>query len=145
MPRNVEIKARVPDLVSVTAKAKALSGDDGIYMEQVDTFFNAQNGRLKLRCIKKVLANAMGIKGEVIKTRHLIMHEQTRIHIDDVQGLGHFMELEVQLREEQTVEDGEKIAEGIMQELGIVKADLIDGAYMDLLLENRPDTTGIKE
>ncbi|KAK3775595.1 hypothetical protein RRG08_020783 [Elysia crispata] len=170
MPRNVEIKAKVSDLISLTTKAKVLSGDDGIYMKQEDTFFNAAHGRLKLRSVqgekakliqysrpdqsgpklsdflitlvedadglKKVLASAMGIKGEVKKTRHLIMHDQTRIHIDDVQGLGHFMELEVQLREDQTIGDGEKIAKDIMDKLGIDKGDLIDGAYMDLLLDN---------
>ncbi|GFR90770.1 adenylyl cyclase (AC) class IV domain-containing protein [Elysia marginata] len=170
MPRNVEIKARVSDLASLTAKAKALAGDDGSYTQQVDTFFNAANGRLKLRSVKgeraklihynrpdqsgpklsdfhitliddvdglkKVLANTMGVKGEVKKTRHLIMYDQTRIHIDDVDGLGHFMELEVQLREDQTVADGERIAHDIMDKLDINKEDLITSAYMDLLLKN---------
>lgn len=37
----------------------------------------------------------MGIKGEVKKERYLAMYEQTRIHIDTVEGLGNFMELEV--------------------------------------------------
>ena len=52
MPRNVEIKARVTDPVSLTEKAKALAGEDGLFVEQIDTFFNAINGRLKLRSIK---------------------------------------------------------------------------------------------
>ena len=37
----------------------------------------------------------MGIKGEGKKERYLAMYEQTRIHIDTVEGLGNFMELEV--------------------------------------------------
>lgn len=32
-----------------------------------------------------------------------------------------------------TVADGEKIAESVMDTLGIEKADLVDGAYIDLL------------
>lgn len=40
---------------------------------------------------------SMGIKGEVNKTRTLFIHERTRIHIDSVEGLGDFMELEVKL------------------------------------------------
>ena len=52
MPRNVEIKAKVSDLISLTTKAKVLSGDDGIYMKQEDTFFNAAHGRLKLRSVQ---------------------------------------------------------------------------------------------
>ncbi|GFO50635.1 mitochondrial 2-oxoglutarate/malate carrier protein [Plakobranchus ocellatus] len=52
MPRNVEIKARVRDSVSLTKRARELAGNDGIHMEQVDTFFNAREGRLKLRSVK---------------------------------------------------------------------------------------------
>ena len=37
----------------------------------------------------------MGVKGEVRKRRHLFIYEQTRIHVDEVEGLGNFMELEV--------------------------------------------------
>lgn len=58
---------------------------------------------------------------------------QTRVHVDSVEGLGDFMELEVTLKEEETVEDGEKIAEKLMGELGVQKEDLISGAYHDLL------------
>lgn len=37
----------------------------------------------------------MGVLGEVRKRRILFLHEQTRIHIDDVEGIGTFVELEV--------------------------------------------------
>ena len=37
----------------------------------------------------------MGIKGDVKKTRFLYMVGQTRVHVDEVEGLGNFMELEV--------------------------------------------------
>lgn len=42
-----------------------------------------------------VLEMSLGIKGVVKKTRHLFLIEHTRIHIDDVEGLGKFLELEV--------------------------------------------------
>ncbi|GFO50633.1 adenylate cyclase [Plakobranchus ocellatus] len=61
-----------------------------------------------------------------------VKHE-TRIHLDDVKGLGHFVELEVVLTDDETVEDGQKIAADIMEKLGINKEDLLDCAYMDLL------------
>lgn len=38
---------------------------------------------------------SLGIKGVVKKTRHLYIHEHTRIHIDDVENLGKFVEIEV--------------------------------------------------
>ncbi|MBN3321162.1 JIP2 protein, partial [Atractosteus spatula] len=45
--------------------------------------------------LKKVLSDALGVKGTVKKERHLYMVGQTRVHVDAVEGLGHFMELEV--------------------------------------------------
>uniref|UniRef100_A0A0B6YQD8 CYTH domain-containing protein n=1 Tax=Arion vulgaris TaxID=1028688 RepID=A0A0B6YQD8_9EUPU len=171
MPRNVEIKAKVADPENLIKNAKLLAGDDGIITEQEDTFFNAPNGRLKLRNIKGeqsvlihynrpdqegpklsdfhtatvddveamkiVLTDALGVKGVVKKSRLLIMLGQTRIHIDDVHGLGHFMELEVMLQDDQSVEDGQKIAEEIMDKLDISSSELLDCAYTDMILKNK--------
>lgn len=58
---------------------------------------------------------------------------QTRVHIETVQDLGHFMELEVVLRPEQTVEEGQDIAKELKTKLGVDDGDLIECAYVDLL------------
>jgi adenylate cyclase class IV len=47
--------------------------------------------------LMEVLFQARGIKGIVLKKRILFIYNQTRIHIDDVVGLGNFMELEVKV------------------------------------------------
>ncbi len=60
---------------------------------------------------------------------------QTRVHCDHVEGLGDFMELEVQMRDGQTPEEGQQIAEELMKKLDVQKEDLIAGAYIDLLLK----------
>ncbi len=60
---------------------------------------------------------------------------QTRVHCDHVEGLGDFMELEVQMRDGQTPEEGQQIAEETMKKLDVQKEDLIAGAYIDLLLK----------
>lgn len=83
--------------------------------------------------LKRVLELAYGLRGEVKKTRYLYLVGQTRVHLDDVVGLGQFMELEVVMHEDQSDADGQKIAEDLMSALGVERADLIDGAYMDLL------------
>jgi len=83
--------------------------------------------------LKRVLELAYGIRGVVRKTRYLYLVGQTRVHLDDVQGLGRFLELEVVLREDQSDEEGRAIAEQLMKELGIEKSDLLEGAYMDML------------
>jgi predicted adenylyl cyclase CyaB len=76
---------------------------------------------------------AYGIRGVVKKNRYLYMVGQTRIHLDEVEGLGHFMELEVVMREGQSDAEGQAIAEDLMRRLGIREDALIEGAYMDLL------------
>ena len=86
--------------------------------------------------LKNALEMSMGIKGILKKTRYLFIFEQTRIHLDHVEGLGDFMELEVCLRDNQELADGEKIAETLMEKLGIAKADLIQGAYIDKLIKS---------
>jgi predicted adenylyl cyclase CyaB len=85
-----------------------------------------------------VLELAYGIRGVVRKTRYLYLVGQTRIHLDDVDGLGQFMELEVVLEEGQSDAEGQRVAENLMWALGVEQSDLIDGAYMDLL--ERPST-----
>jgi predicted adenylyl cyclase CyaB len=83
--------------------------------------------------LKRVLELAYGIRGVVKKTRYLYLVGPTRIHVDDVEGLGQFMELEVVMQDGQSDAEGQKIAEGLMASLGVERGDLIDGAYMDLL------------
>ena len=83
--------------------------------------------------LKRVLELAYGIRGVVNKTRYLYMVGQTRIHVDDVEGLGQFMELEVVMQAGQSDAEGQAIAEALMTSLGIEKEDLIEGAYMDMM------------
>ena len=83
--------------------------------------------------LRHVLELAYGIRGVVKKTRYLYLVGQTRVHLDDVQDLGQFMELEVVMREGQGDAKGQEIAEGLMTRLGVERSDLLDGAYMDLI------------
>ena len=83
--------------------------------------------------LKATLSLAYGVRGAVKKTRYLYLAGQTRIHLDDVEGLGKFMELEVVMREDQTDAEGQAIAEGLMKSLGVDPGDLLEGAYMDML------------
>lgn len=84
------------------------------------------------------LARALGVSGEVRKRRWLFLSEkfggQTRIHFDEVKGLGQFLELEVMLAPGQQVEDGERIAVEFRAALDIRDEDLIECAYVDLLI-----------
>ncbi len=88
--------------------------------------------------LKEALTNALGVRAVVRKERTVHFVGQTRIHFDDVEGLGQFIELEVVLKQDQTAECGAEIAENLMRELAIDRQDLIESAYVDLL-ERRPN------
>jgi predicted adenylyl cyclase CyaB len=165
MNRNVEIKARVPDLEPIAAVLRGRSGTP-TRLSQCDTFFRCASGRLKLReetdaaelifyrreitphakesrywrspipdpvAQKSLLEAAYGIEGVVKKSRLLFLIGQTRVHLDVVEDLGSFVELEVVLTAHQTVSEGTQIAEQIMRELGIRPEDLVGEAYVELL------------
>ncbi|XP_017090595.2 uncharacterized protein [Drosophila bipectinata] len=83
--------------------------------------------------LEKILRQSNGVLGVLAKTRHLFLHGQTRIHLDEVQHLGHFMEFEVCLKPEQTLEEGQAIAEELSKEFGIKEEDLMAGSYFDAL------------
>ena len=85
--------------------------------------------------LKDVLSKSLGIRRLVKKERTLYLYIQTRIHLDKVEGLGNFLELEVVLKENQSEEDGKHIAQEIMNKLEINDSDLIEMAYVDLLDE----------
>ncbi|MDO9071685.1 MAG: class IV adenylate cyclase [Rubrivivax sp.] len=87
--------------------------------------------------LRHALARACGLQGRVKKQRWLLMVDATRIHVDCVEGLGDFMELEVVLREDQRDAEGSAIAEALMHALGLADAERLSGAYLDLLAAAR--------
>jgi predicted adenylyl cyclase CyaB len=84
----------------------------------------------------KILCAALPIRGVVAKRRFLYRIGRTRLHLDDVEGLGTFMELEVVLDEGESSEQGHAIAERLLEDLGVAEADRVSGAYIDLLEVN---------
>ena len=80
-----------------------------------------------------VLSTALPVRGVVRKRRELLLCGRTRIHLDQVEGLGHFLELEVVLAEGEGLAAGEAEARALMARLEVNRADLVTGAYLDLL------------
>jgi adenylate cyclase class IV len=83
--------------------------------------------------LRAVLAASLGILGIVRKQRRLFRIGNTRVHLDEVEGLGEFVELEVVLQPGQSAQEGHAIAADLMHQLGIEPGDLVAGAYLDLL------------
>ena len=83
--------------------------------------------------LRSVLAHTLGVRGVVRKRRTLLLLGQTRIHLDEVEGLGTFIELEVVLRDDQPDSEGERVARDLLEKLAIPPSDLVARAYIDLV------------
>jgi predicted adenylyl cyclase CyaB len=172
--RNIEIKAHIDSVIPLGERAAAFADEGPIEIQQDDTFFRCDAGRLKLRTfangegelifyrrndeqgpkesfyvrtptaapdsLREVLTLAYGQTGRVRKRRTLFLAGRTRIHLDVVESLGHFLELEVVLRENEFTEAGVREAEELMQRLGVSPSQLIDRAYVDLLADRDAGT-----
>jgi predicted adenylyl cyclase CyaB len=169
VPRNIEIKAYIPNVEAVARIAAAIADQGPFELEQDDTFFPCESGRLKLRAfsseagelifyrrpnqpgpkesfylvsptstpetLRQTLSLAYGQAGRVRKHRTLFMIGRTRVHLDRVQDLGHFLELEVVLSDGESAENGIREAHELLARLGVEPSQLVEGAYVDLLAE----------
>lgn len=167
MQRNVEIKARVPDISEVFSKVVAMATDGPSEIHQDDIFFQCRSGRLKIRTfadgtgelifyrradvkgpkesayvlsptsspesLREALSSAYGEAGRIRKLRTLFLVGRTRVHLDRVEGLGHFVELEVVLAKGEPSPTGVQEAYRLLERLGIHQSQLLEGAYLDLL------------
>ena len=84
--------------------------------------------------LREALARALGVLGRVRKQRLLLLVGQTRIHLDRVDGLGDFVEIEVVLRDDQTEAGGAATAQALLRQLGVASGQRLTGAYLDLLV-----------
>jgi len=85
-----------------------------------------------------LLARACGVRAVVRKRRTLYLSGPARIHLDEVEGLGSFLEIEVVLGDGVPSGQGEAVAAQLLERLGVPAGDLVAGAYVDLLEERAP-------
>lgn len=83
--------------------------------------------------LRAALAAAWGESGRVRRARTLFLVGRTRVHLDRVEGLGDFLELEVVLAEGEPAQAGIAEAHALLGKLGITRGQLIETAYVDLL------------
>ena len=84
--------------------------------------------------LKEALDTAYGTKVVVVKRRRLLLWESVRIHLDEVEGLGSYMELEGLVDGDEDGPARERV-ERLRKELEIDAANLVAGSYSDLLLD----------
>ena len=164
---SIEIKAICRHPASVRERlmeeGARFTGTDN----QIDTYFNIANGRLKLRegsiennliyymrpddpspkqsdiliCsavsgsgIKEILSKSLGIKVRVQKKREIYFIDNVKFHLDFLEGLGHFVEIEVfGNKGKDSIQELHFQCRDFMQKLGIEETDLIRGSYSDMV------------
>ena len=83
--------------------------------------------------LRHMLTLAYGKWGWVRKHRTLFLVERTRVHLDKVEGLGAFLELEVVLEEGEPSEAGVSVVYELLEKFAISHHQLIEESYVDLL------------
>lgn len=76
----------------------------------------------------------LGVRVVVRKRRRLFLYRGCRIHLDDVEGLGNFLEFEVPVPGEA---DPQLLLEELMRVFDVGPAAAIAGSYAEMLVERR--------
>lgn len=166
---NVEIKAKLINASFVREKLKGFNASFKGVDKQVDTYFNCEDGRLKLRegnienslifykrsdkneareseiklfrlkpdpNLKEVLTASNGIKVVVSKEREIYFIDNVKFHIDKLDNLGEFVEIEA--IDELGNIGKDKLKEQCdfyIKELGLLKENFLSKSYSDMILE----------
>lgn len=85
--------------------------------------------------LEAALTSALGVMAVVRKSRQLFIYKGVRIHLDRVDRLGDFIELEgVAAPEDSDLTRFEALLADLRHSLGIQAADLLGSSYSDLVL-----------
>lgn len=169
--QNIEIKAKSNNHDFIRDFLKSNNAEFKGVDHQIDTYFKAQDWRLKLRegniendlifyqrddvqwlkqskiilfknqpqsSLKEILSKSIWILVVVDKTREIYFIDNVKFHIDNVIGLGTFVEIEA--RDPDWTIWLEKLQQQCnyyMTHFQISQDDLISGSYSDLLMEKK--------
>lgn len=84
--------------------------------------------------LRAALAAAIGIRGVVAKRRHLLLWQSVRIHLDEVEQLGRFIELEAVAPPDSDLTHEHRLVAELRDALGITDERLVALGYAAQLL-----------
>ena len=167
--RNIEVKAKYPNLKLAEELSFKIGAQFQWRRKQVDTYFNVNQGRLKLREtenesaeligyfrenipqsresryqrlavenneeLKMMLSENLGVSIVVSKIRKLYLYKNIRIHLDEVDNLGNFIEFEGVLNKGENEPDTNQCLHDLQARFEIGKDDLVSFSYSELLFQ----------
>lgn len=87
--------------------------------------------------LKQILCHALSVRTTVRKLRHVFLLGQLRVHLDEVEHLGTFIEFEYVVKESTDSVDGVAIVEDMCKRFSIKREEIIAQSYCDLIEERR--------
>ena len=119
-------------------KLREIAGDRSelIYYERPDTSLERWSTYSTVQVIepdglREQLASALGVRVVVKKRRHLFLLDETRIHLDEVEDLGTYLEFEIPVRDQQEAYSQMKF---LREQFEIDEGSIFTGSYSDLIL-----------
>lgn len=92
--------------------------------------------------LKALLARALGVKVEVRKKREIYFIENVKFHLDELEGLGQFVEIEaIAISPESRLEDLKAQCTRYMDIFGIRPQDIAAQSYSDMVLRKEGGNT----
>ncbi len=85
----------------------------------------------ELRCL---IGAAFGVMAIVRKERTVYLFKNVRMHLDEVDGLGSFIELEAVMQDALTEAEAESLIKRLMVELSVKPEGLVKGSYCDMVV-----------
>lgn len=126
--RKGRLKARLGDikdvLIQYNREDKKIKRSDFLVSE-IDKKSNIINS----------LTNSLGVKVIVKKTREIYILRNTRFHLDDVNGLGKFIEIEARGEKENEIRKLREQIDYFIKLFDIKRGDLVSCSYSDLLIK----------
>lgn len=134
MPRrNIEFKARDPDPERTLRTALGAGAQDAGWLAQTDTYFNVPHGRLKLR-EESDGAHLIAYQRPDDPTARESCWQNVRIHLDTVDSLGQFIEIEAVADPTSDLTSEHQLAADLQARLGITPEQIIAFSYSDEML-----------
>jgi adenylate cyclase class IV len=81
--------------------------------------------------IRRLLSLALSVRGTVTKRRHILLWDNCRIHLDNVESLGAFIEFEVCSEGDEA--DDERRMRILRKAFQVTNVETIGGSYSDML------------
>lgn len=85
--------------------------------------------------MRLALSEALGVEAVVAKRRRLFLWNDVRIHLDDVEELGAFIEFEAMAQPGSDLSRENELLATLRERFELMEADLVAGSYCDLLLD----------